>query len=107
MLLRRSPERIWRVDEIAAALGMSRAIVTTCVDGLARNGVVAVETKEPTGDADRVRYQPASVALHAGVESLVAAYQADPLPVVKAVLDRPPRALRTFSDAFLFRRRRD
>jgi hypothetical protein len=38
---------------------------------------------------------------------LIAAYESDPLTVVKSVLNEPPGALSTFSDAFLFRRRRN
>jgi hypothetical protein len=102
MLLRRLPDRLWRVDEIATELGMSEPTVAASAAGLLAGGVLASETTEPR----RFRYQPRTVALHAGVESLVAAYESDPLTVLKAVLNKPPRALRTFSDAFLFRRRR-
>lgn len=102
MLLRRSPDRAWGVDEIARELRMTEATVTASAAGLNANGVLAADH----ADGPHYRYQPATVALHAGVESLVAAYELDPLPVVKAVLNKPPRALRTFSDAFLFRRRR-
>ena len=102
MLLRRFPDRAWRVDEIATALRMSHETVTVSATGLHANSVLAAEPTEPV----QYRYQPGTVALHAGVESLLAAYESDPLAVVKAVLNKPPRTLRTFSDAFLFRRRR-
>jgi hypothetical protein len=102
MLLRRSADRAWRVDEIAAELRMSRETVTVSAAGLHTNDVLAADPTEPV----QYRYQPATVALHAGVESLLAAYETDPLPVLKALLNKPPRTLRTFSDAFLFRRRR-
>ena len=102
MLLRRSADRAWRAGEIASELGMTEATVTASAAGLNASCVLAADLE----DGPRYRYQPSTVALHAGVESLVAAYENDPLPVVKAVLNTPPRALRTFSDAFLFRRRR-
>jgi len=103
ILLRRSHGRFWGVDEIAAELRMTAATVTSSVVGLHANGVLSAEdTTRPA-----YRYQPRSIALHAGVESLAAAYETDPLPVLRAVLNKSPRDLRTFSDAFLFWRRRD
>jgi DNA-binding IclR family transcriptional regulator len=103
MLLRRSPDRRWRVDHIAAELGMTTATVESSVSGLYVNGVLAMDDVNPAA----YRYEPRSVALHAGVESLAAAYETDPMPVLRAVLNKPPRSLRTFSDAFLLRRRND
>ena len=103
MLLRRSHDRFWRVDEIAAELRITAATAASSVSGLHANGVFAAEDTNPGA----YRYEPSSLGLHAGVESLAAAYETDPLPVLRAVLNKPPRALRTFSDAFLFRRRRD
>ena len=103
MLLRRSHDRFWRVDEIAAELQMTAATVASSVSGLHANGVLAVEDTNPAA----YRYEPRSIGLHAGVESLAASYEADPLPVLRAVLNKPPRALQTFSDAFLARRRQD
>ena len=100
-LLRRSPDRFWRADEIAAALSVMTTAVASGLSGLHAKGVLAADGVNPVA----YRYEPRSVVLHAGVESLVAAYETDPLPVIKAVLNKPPRALRTFSDAFLFRRR--
>jgi hypothetical protein len=92
MLLRRSPDHLWRLDEIAANLRMTSATVASSASGLHASGVLAA------GDADPVayRYEPRSIALHAGVESLAAAYEIDPLPLLKAVLNKPPRAVRTF-----------
>jgi DNA-binding IclR family transcriptional regulator len=89
------------VADISQELGMSEATVVTSLSGLEQHGILAMESTSPP----QFRYQPRTVSLHAGVESVTAAYEADPLPVVKAVLNKPPRALRTFSDAFLFRRR--
>lgn len=102
VLLRRSPDRFWRLEEIAAALRMTSTTVASSVSGLHANGVLAADDANPVA----YRYEPRTIAVHAGVESLVVAYETDPLPVVKAVLNKPPHALRTFSDAFLFRRRR-
>jgi len=96
MLLRRSRDRFWRVDEIAATLGMTTTTVATSVSGLCANGVLATDR----ANARAYRYDPRSIELHAGVESLTAAYETEPLAVLRAVLNKPPRALRTFSDAF-------
>ena len=103
MLLHRSPNRLWRIDEIAAELQIKSTTVASSLGGLHKNGVLVAGGTDPIG----YRYGPNSVTLHAGAESLVAAYEADPLLVVKTVLGKPPRALRTFSDAFLLRRPRD
>ena len=101
MLVRRSTGRAWSVDEVAQELNMSTGVVGASVVGLCKSGVLVTEQETPT----RYRYQPRTLGLHAGAESLCAAYEADPIAVVKAVLNTAPRALRTFSDAFLFRRR--
>ena len=103
MLLRRSPHRFWRVDEVAAELRMTGRTVASSLSGLHANGVLASEGSNPVA----YRYEPRSLALHARGESLSGAYTTDPLAVLKAVLNKPPRALRSFSDAFLLRRRRD
>ena len=102
ILLRQSSGRVWSVREIADEIQMSTATVASNVTALHSAGVLVAQPER-----DAYRYEPQSIALHAGVESLLAAYEADPLPVVKAVFEKPPRALRTFSDAFLFRPRRD
>ena len=101
MLLYRSPTRFWRIGEIAAELEITSRTVASSVGGLHKSGVLVAGGTDPVG----YRYEPRSVALHAGAESLVAAYESDALLVVKTVLNKPPRALRTFLDAFLFRRR--
>ena len=103
MLLRRSPDRFWRVDEISTELRIGTTTVAAGVSGLQANGVLAGNDAQPVA----YRYDPRSISVHAGVESLAAAYEADPLSVLKALLAKPPRALRTFSDAFVLRRRRD
>lgn len=103
MLLRTSPNRFWRVDEITAELDMSSTTVASSLSGLHQNDVLTADGANVVG----YRYDPRSVALHAGAESLAAAYESDPLFVVRAVLNKPPRTLRTFSDGLLFRRRRD
>ena len=103
MLLRRSPDRFWRVDAIAAELQMTNTTVAASLSGLHANGVLVAQDAHPVA----YRYEPCSLVLHAGVESLAAGYETDPLPVLRVVLNKPPRALRTVSDAFLFRRRRD
>ena len=105
MLLRRSPDRYWCVEEIAAELRMTFTTVASSVSRLHVNGLLAAGDANPVAYA--YRYEPRSLVLHAGVESLALVYEADPLPVLKAVLNKPPRALRTFSDAFVLRRRRD
>ena len=95
LLLRRSSERFWRSDEIAATLRMTSTTVASSVSGLHANGVLVADGAGPVA----YRYEPRSIVLHAGVESLAAAYETDPLPVVTAVLNKPPPALRTFFGA--------
>ena len=95
LLLRRSSDRFWRVDEIAANLHMTSGTVASSVSGLHANGVLVADGADPVA----YRYEPRSTVLHAGVESLAAAYETDPLPVLKAVLTKSPRTLRTFFGA--------
>jgi hypothetical protein len=100
MLLRRTPDRWWTADDIARELRESSLIVSADLLGLRTYGLVAVQSAVPM----TYRYEPGSVHLHAGVESLAAAYQETPLALAKAVAKRPDRVLRTFADAFRLRR---
>ena len=89
MLLHRSPNLFWRIDEIAAELQFKRTTVASSLGGLHKNGVIVAGDTDPVG----YRYEPRSVALDGSGESLVAAYETDPLLVVKVVFSKPPRAL--------------
>jgi hypothetical protein len=100
MLLRRTPDQWWTADEIARELHEPAPIVSADLSGFRGHGLVAVQSMVPM----TYRYEPGSVHLHAGVESLAAAYQETPLALAKAVAERPDRVLRTFADAFRLRR---
>jgi hypothetical protein len=102
VLMRHASDRAWSIDEIAEALGKSSSTVRSSVAGLLASGIVAYSPDESSGEW---KYQPRSVALHAGVESVIEAYESDAVGVVKAVFNKPSRALRSFADAFVFRRR--
>jgi hypothetical protein len=99
-LLRGKPDRVWRVGEIAAEVRMTTTTAALNVSALHAFGLLVVEA----ADGDGYRYEPHSITLHAGVEGLVAAHETDPVSVLTAVFNKPPRALRTFADALLLRR---
>lgn len=101
MLLRRTPDRWWTAEAIAHELRESAMIVSAGLVGLRAHGLVAVQGLVPM----TYRYEPSSMRLHAGVESLAAAYEGTPLVLAKAVATKSGQTLRTFADAFRIRRR--
>lgn len=95
LLLRRDVDRAWPVDRLVAELRANLNLVSDCLGGLERAGVVLRE-----GDA--FRYAPASPTLAALCDGLEAAYRERPVAVVNTIARRRPDPLKGFADSFRF-----
>jgi len=102
LLLHGSPERAWRVEEVAQALHADAAAAAKHLAALAAERLV-----RPAPEAPAYRYEPASPALHDAVVWLRAAYDREPAALVRALYAGPPRAVRSFADAFRIRGRKE
>jgi hypothetical protein len=58
-------------------------------------------------DADRWRFAPRDASARQAVDELALTYDLRPVSLVRAVYERPTRALQSFADAFRFRRSED
>lgn len=96
LLLLRRGNATWAVDPIVAELRASPQLVTDCLGGLERAGLVA-------HGSDGFRYAPASATLGDLCDALEAAYRERPVAVVKTITTRRPDPLKGFADSFRFR----
>jgi hypothetical protein len=98
LLLRRERSRGWSVAALNRELRASLGLVTEILGTLKRSGLVVEEAEE------RYRYQPATAELERLTDELEATYAARPLAVVQVILEAPNEKIRTFADAFRFKR---
>lgn len=99
LCLRRSGDKVWSRDELVRDMRASDLIVTEGLSTLTAAGLV-----RPASDG--YRYTPASPALAQLVEQLETLYRDRPVALTNAVLSAPNDRLRTFADAFRFKRDR-
>lgn len=95
LLLRRDPGHGWAVDRLVAELRANPTLVSGCLDGLQRAGLVI-------GEEGTFRYAPASPTLAALCDDLEAAYRERPVAVVNTIARRRPDPLQGFADSFRF-----
>jgi hypothetical protein len=95
LLLRRDADRVWPADRLVAELRANLNLVSDCLGGLERAGLVL-------GDGDGFRYAPASLTLAALCDQLEAAYRERPVAVVNTIARRRPDPLKGFADSFRF-----
>ena len=86
------------MKRLARELRGSEHLVRTSLDSLAAAGVVAV-------GAEGAQYQPQSDALAELVAALVELYGRKRLAVLEAIFTSPDEKIRSFSDAFLFKKK--
>jgi hypothetical protein len=87
---------------------LAEAASATTLDGarLTLNELVAAGLAAEV-DADRWRFAPRDASARQAVDQLAATYDLRPVSLVRAVYERPARALQSFADAFRFRRSED
>ena len=99
LVLRRAPERAWRVTEVAHELRLATETAAAALAVLHAAQLLEMDRGERA-----YRYAPATAALRGAVDQLEVAYDTRPVTLVKALYDRPPRAVQSFADAFRLRK---
>jgi uncharacterized protein YhaN len=96
--MRRSPERSWNARELDRELRSSALIVSGALAKLIAAGLVVEEQ-------DGIyRYQPARPMLGELIDKLAQTYAEFPVAVTQAILSAPNQQIRTFAEAFRFKK---
>jgi hypothetical protein len=94
-------DRAFEPAELSSQLGGSPYAVILSLNELQQHGLVA-----PTLEDDvRFRYEPKDEELDRVVQLLAQTYARRKVAVITRIFDRPDDDLRSFSDAFKFRKR--
>jgi hypothetical protein len=99
LLMRREPSRAWRAETLVAQLRGSEELVSQGLAMLAAAGLVAA------GDDGEQVYRPQTPELAELVDALAELHAQKPLAVLGAIFSAPSGRIRTFADAFLFRKK--
>ena len=100
LLLHRNPEQSWTSEALIRELRGSEPLVDESLATLSAIGIVTV------GEAG-ARYQPQSAEMAELVAALVELYAQKPITVLRTIFTSPSDKIRSFSDAFLFRKDSD
>lgn len=98
LLLLYRQQRKWSAEELVSELRSSEVVVTQSIEALVAGGLVLVEAD------GRVCYSLADPANDLLVQQLNELYRKRPGAVRKVIVQNPADQLRTFSDAFSFRK---
>jgi hypothetical protein len=102
LLLHSQPERAFSPAEAVAALRVS---VTLSEPEAARHFAAFETAGVATHDAQgRVKYQPASEALAARVQTLAQAYRERPVTLIRVIYALRDKKIQSFADAFKMKR---
>lgn len=99
LLLRADPGRAWTPPEVARELRIEPAWTATELGKLAVRGLLAPADGVPT-----YRYAPGKPELEAVITALAHAYAERRVSVINLVYSRPSDAIRSFAEAFRFRK---
>lgn len=99
LALRREPQRSWSTEALVRQL---RASIQAIGEGLAMLRDAGLVAATDTGEHV---YRPASPELGELVDSLVQLYAQKPITVLRTIFTSPTDKIRSFADAFIFRRK--
>jgi DNA-binding HxlR family transcriptional regulator len=99
LLLRRERVRAWRADALVAELRGSEELVAQSLAMLTEAGLVAVSE---TGE---YAYRPERAELAELIDALADLHAHKPLTVLSTIFSAPSSRIRSFADAFLFRKK--
>lgn len=92
LTLKREPETVWSAEALVVEHRASEQVVAGVLADLQRAGIVV-------GEAEGVRYAPASPVIVDLCDRIEAAYRERPVAVIKAI-SAPPDRLQALADAF-------
>ena len=96
LVLRAASHTQHPVDDVVRETRLDRAVVAPVLEAMARTGMLE-------RDGDLYRYAP-SAATAGAVDELAHMYHTRPVTLVRAIYDRPKRAVQSFADAFRLRK---
>jgi DNA-binding IclR family transcriptional regulator len=94
-------DRVFEPRELSSALGGSPDAVIICLHELEAHGLIAATSEDDLA----YRYAPSSAEVNRAVHVMAETYARRKVTVVTRIFDRGPDDLRSFSDAFKFRKR--
>jgi len=103
LLLHAQAPRPWTADELARELRIDAAWASAQLASLAGAGVLDAGAADPPA----YRYAPRTPQLDAAVAGLARAYAARRVTVIGLIFSKPVAKIRSFADAFRFRKDRD
>jgi hypothetical protein len=103
LLLQREADRVWRAEDVAAALHIEGTLASRTLRALADGGLLALDAG---ASPPAYRYSPAGPELAALVDELREAWFNQPLEIIrimnsKAISRTRTEAIRAFADAFI------
>jgi hypothetical protein len=102
LLLYHSRPRAWKADDLARELRIDPAWAAEQLAQLCARGLL--RCTDPPSNPSEYFYSSDSPALDAAVAGLDKAYADRRVAVIALIYSKPPDALRSFSDAFRFRK---
>ncbi|HZT87340.1 MAG TPA: hypothetical protein VFA12_05175 [Stellaceae bacterium] len=99
LLMRRSSRATWSVDALVRELRGSPALVVESLGALESAGLVVA------ADNGECVYRPQTPQLEEAVDALAELYASKPLTVLHTIFTTPSAKIRSFSDAFLFKKK--
>jgi len=102
LLLRAGAQQPWRTGAVAERLYISDKLAAALLDDLARAGMTICETG--ADGAASYRYQPATEALRATIDSLAGLYTRHLVDVTHLIHSKVDRKAQQFADAFKWRK---
>ena len=98
LLLQREPGRGWTADALVRELRGSLPLVTDSLERLTAAGLVA------QNESGEHLYRPQSHERAELVSALAGLYASKPIAVLRAIFATPSDKIRSFADAFLFKK---
>lgn len=102
LLLRAHPERGWSPAELSRELYIAEESAARRIRDFHASGLLAQEAGRPI-----YRYAPHDAHVSRVVESLAAVYQERRVRVINLIFSKPVDHIRSFADAFKFRKKND
>jgi hypothetical protein len=97
-ILHDNPEREWTIQSLSQELRSADSSVEKRMRDLANRKVL-----EPLGEGT-FHFQPVSPEVHAAISELVAYYRVRPFRVMDLLFTKPMNAMKSFADAFRFKK---
>lgn len=100
LFLRTEAGKAWTAEKVSCCLYIAEESARNRLEGLRRGNLVSAEGENPV----TYRYAPATPILERTIDGLALAYKTRRVAVINLILEKPMDHIRSFADAFRFRR---